>query len=88
MLPHGNREDFIHRRYEDTFYRGRGRGHGRGRGRGWLHEDVPGRNLNGRGRFQFHGNGREGFPSRHDVGRDIRLELPPEPRTNQTFRLE
>ena len=34
-------------RYGDPFYRGCGQGHGRGRGRGWLHEDVPGRNLDG-----------------------------------------
>ena len=51
----------------------------RGRGRGWLQDDVPGRNVNGRGRFQSRGHGREGFPPRRDVGRDVRLELPPEP---------
>ena len=77
--PSWEQRRFYPPRYGDPFYRGRGRGHGRGRGRGWLQEDIPGRNVNGRGRFQFRGNEREGFPSRRDVGRDIRLELPPEP---------
>ena len=74
--PSWEQRRFYPPQYGDPFYRGCGRGHGRGRGRGWLHEDVPGRNLDGRGRFQFCGNGREGFASRHDEERrDIRLEL-------------
>ena len=80
--PSWEQRRFYPPRYGDPFYRGCGQGHGRGRGRGrgWLHEDVPGRDLDGRGRFHFHGNGREGFASSSDEGRrDIRLELPPEP---------
>ena len=78
--PSWEQRRFYPLRYGDPFYRGHGRGHGRGRGRGWLHEDIPGRNLDGQGRFHFHGNGREGFASSRDEGRrDIRLELPPEP---------
>ena len=61
------------------------RDHGidRGRGRGWLQEDVTERGIGrGRGRFSSRGHGRNDrdrndFPP--SVGRDIRLELPPEP---------
>ena len=42
-------EKILPLQYGDPFYRGCGRGCGRGRG--WLHEDIPGRNLDGRGRF-------------------------------------
>ena len=78
--PSWEQRRFYPLQYGDPFYRGHGRGHGRGRGRGWLHEDIPGRNLDGRGRFHFRGNGREGFASSRDEGRrDIRLELPHEP---------
>ena len=80
--PSWEQRRFYPPRYGDPFYRGCGQGcgRGRGRGRGWLHEDVPGRDLDGQGRFHFHGNGRDGFPSSHDEGRrDIRLELPPVP---------
>ena len=45
--PSWEQRRFYPPRYGDPFYRGHGRGHGRGRGRGWLHEDVPGRNLDG-----------------------------------------
>ena len=68
-------------RYGDPYYRGRGRG--RGRGRSWLSEDLADRDTGrGQGRFPSRGNGRNdqdrnGFPP--SVGRDIRLELPPEP---------
>ena len=71
--------------YGDPYYRGHGRGcgRGRGRGRGWLYEHLDDRDTGrGRGRLPSRGNGRNdqdrnGFlPS---VGRDIRLELPPEP---------
>ena len=79
-VPSWEQRRFYPPRYGDPFFRGCGRGRSRGRGRGWLQEDIPGRNVNGRGRFQSHGHEREGFPSRRDVGRDIRLELPPEPR--------
>ena len=80
MLPHGNREDFIHHDMEILFTEDVVEVVGRGRGRGWLHEDIPGRNLDGRGRFHFRGNGREGFASSREEGRrDIRLEMPPEP---------
>ena len=87
--PSWEQRRFYPLRYGDPYYRGHGRGcgRGRGRGRGWLHEDVPGRDLDGWGRFHFCGNGRdqngqyrEGFASSHDEGRrDVRLELPPEP---------
>ena len=88
--PSWEQRRFYPLRYGDPYYRGCGRGcgRGRGRGRGWLNEDVPGRDLGGgRGRFPFHGNGRDqngqyrsGFASTRDEGRrDIRLEMPPEP---------
>ena len=77
--PSWEQRRFYPPRYGDPYYRGCGRGRGRGRGRGWFYEDIPGRNVNGRGGFQSLGHGRGGFPPRHDVGRDIRLELPPEP---------
>ena len=71
--------------YGDPYYRGRGRGcgRGRGRGRGWLYEHLADRDTGqGRGRFPSRGNGRND-QDRNDippsVGRDIRLELPPEP---------
>ena len=80
--PSWEQRRFYPPRYGDPYYRGCGRGCGRGRGRGrrWLHEDVPGRDLDGRGRFHSCGNGREGFASSHEEGRrDVRLELLPEP---------
>ena len=84
-VPSWEQRRFYPPRYGDPYYRGRGRGHGRGRGRGrgWLSEDLADRDISrGRGRFPSHGNGRNdqdrnGFPP--SVGRDIRLELPPEP---------
>ena len=47
--PSWEQRRFYPLRYGDPYYRGHGRGHGRGRGRGrgWLHEDVPGRDLDG-----------------------------------------
>ena len=47
--PSWEQRRFYPLQYGDPFYRGLGRGHGRGRGkgRGWLHEDVPGRDLDG-----------------------------------------
>ena len=84
-VPSWEQRRFYPPRYGDPYYRGRGRGcgRGRGRGRGWLSEDLADRDTGrGQGRFPSRGNGRNdqdrnGFvPS---VGRDIRLELPPEP---------
>ena len=81
--------------YGDPYYRGCGRGCGRGRGRGrsWLHEDVNERDIGGRGRFHFRGNGREqygqyrnGSVLTHDERRrDRHLEMPPEPGAIQIF---
>ena len=47
--PSWEQRRFYPPQYGDPFYRGCGRGCGRGRrrGRGWLHEDVPGRDLDG-----------------------------------------
>ena len=83
--PSWEQRRFYPPRYGDPYYRGCGRGHGRGRGRGrgWLYEHLADRDTGrGRGRFPSCGNGRNdqdrnGFPP--SVGRDIRLELPPEP---------
>ena len=83
--PSWEQRRFYPPRYGDPYYRGRGRGHGRGRGRGrgWLYEHLDDRDTGrGRGRFPSRGNGRNDqdrndFPP--SVGRDIRLELPPEP---------
>ena len=83
--PSWEQRRFYPPRYGDPYYRGCGRGcgRGRGRGRGWLSEDVAERDIGGgRGRSNAHGNGRNGqdrngFPP--PSGRDIRLELPPEP---------
>ena len=83
--PSWEQRRFYPPRYGDPYYRGcgRGRGRGRGRGKGWLSEDLADRDTGrGRGRFPSPGNGRNGqdrngFPS--SSGRDIRLELPPEP---------
>ena len=83
--PSWEQRRFYPPRYGDPYYRGHGRGcgRGRGRGRGWLSEDLADRDTGrGRGRFPSRGNGRNGqdrngFPP--SVGRDIRLELPPEP---------
>ena len=84
-VPSWEQRRFYPPRYGDPYYRGCGRGHGRGRGRGrgWLSEDLADRDTGrGRGRFPSRGNerndqDRNGFPP--SVGRDIRLELPPEP---------
>ena len=84
-VPSWEQRRFYPPRYGDPYYRGCGRGcgRGRGRGRGWLSEDLADRDTGrGQGRFPSHGNGRNdqdrnGFPP--SVGRDIRLELPPEP---------
>ena len=79
-VPSWEQRRFYPPRYGDPYYRGHGRGCGRnrGRGRGWLSEDLADRDTGrGQGRFSSHGNGRNGFPP--SVGRDIRLELPPEP---------
>ena len=83
--PSWEQRRFYPPRYGDPYYRGHGRGHGRGRGRGrgWLNENMTDRDTGrGRGRFPSRGNGRNDqdrndFPP--SVGRDIRLELPPEP---------
>ena len=83
--PPWEQRRFYPPQYGDPYYRGCGRGCGRGRGRGggWLSEDVTERDTGGgRGRFNAHGNGRNGqdrngFPP--SSGREIRLELPPEP---------
>ena len=84
--PSWEQRRFYPPQYGDPYYRGCGRGHGRGRGRGrgWLSEDVTERDLGrGRGRFPFHGNGRDqngqyrsGFASIRDEGRrDCPLNL-------------
>ena len=83
--PSWEQRRFYPPQYGDPYYRGRGRGHGRGRGRGrgWLYEHLADRDTGrGRGRFPSRGNGRNDqdrndFPP--SVGRDIQLELPPEP---------
>ena len=79
--PSWEQRRFYPSRYGDPFYRDHGIG--RGRGRGWLQEDVTERDTGrGRGRFPSRGHGRNDH-DRNDfppsVGRDIRLELPPEP---------
>ena len=84
-VPSWEQRRFYPPRYGDPYYRGRGRGCGRGRGRdrGWLSEDLADSDTGmGRGRFPSRRKGRNdqnrnGFPP--SGGRDIRLELPPEP---------
>ena len=83
--PSWEQRRFYPPQYGDPYYRGCGRGHGRGRGRGrgWLSEDITERDIGGgRGRFHSRGNGRNGYDRNGfppTSGRDIRLELPPEP---------
>ena len=87
--PSWEQRRFYPPRYGDPYYRGRGRSHGRGRGRGrsWLNENIPERDVGGRGRMPYCGNGREPYgqvraataPTRDERRRDVHLEMPPEP---------